>query len=516
MPGSATNPRLRDRLLAAVGERLAPLSGIVPYLGSIALVVLAALASALSSRLASAPSLTLFFLLAVVFSARRYGLWPAVLTSVLGVLCWDYYFTVPYYSLSMSDPADLFALVAFFAVALIISGMTAQIRRQNAELATLANSLSDLYGLSQEFSQKATVDALAAFTVSRLSEMLNCIAVVVLRDHADDSVRLVFPVDRALTAEELAAADGVFFELAAANRLDRGPGGRYAFLPLNALHGRIGSVGLSRPDQPVLSGEERLKLEAILSHAALATERAWLARDIEHAQMSADNERLRNALLTSVSHDLRTPLTTIIGALSTLTAVGASFSASIRNELVSTARNEAERLNRFVGNLLDITKLESGSLTAHLEPTDLGEVVEMALERAQPLMGARTIEVSLPSDVPLVKADFAMLEQVFFNLLDNAAKYSPPRSTIAIRGTYLGDGVTVEILDEGQGIPEDVGKALFQKFARFAQGDSTAPGTGLGLMICKGFLEIMGGSIVASNRRDRQGAQFAIRLKRAP
>lgn len=489
------------------------LTRLFPYFVSISLVAAAAGVSDLSYKIASDDSLTLIFLIAVVVSARLYGLWPAVLTSILSLLCWDYFFTLPYYELYFSDPRDIFALVAFLVVALVTSGMTAQIRRQNERLAMLADSITDLYTLSQEFSRLATVDDVAKFTVSNLSKTLRCETVVLLRDHHDGSSLLVFPSNRKLEPDELAAAAGVYYTMSTSNWLDRGAGGRYGFLPLNALHGRIGSVGISRPDAPELTAEERQKLDSFLNHAALAIERAWLARDIEHAQMTAETERLRNALLTSVSHDLRTPLTTIIGALSTLTSMGDAFSPAIRAELVATARSEADRLNRFVGNLLDITKLESGTLTAKLVSVDLVEVVETALVRAEPLLGHRVIDISVPADGLTVAADFAMLEQVIFNVLDNAAKYSPDVSTIRIRGAQSGDAVVLEISDEGEGIPEHANEKLFEKFTRYSQGDSKSPGTGLGLMICRGFLRIMNGTITASNRSDRRGATFTIKLK---
>lgn len=512
MPDTAVKPLPRDgRETVVTRSPLLRFSVLAPYAASIGLVAAAAVVSEVSFKIASPDSLTLIFLIAVVVSAQRYGLWPAVLSSLLSVLCWDYFFTLPYYELYFSDPRDYFALTAFLIVALVISGMTAQIRRQNERLAVLAESISRLYRVSQEFSQMGTVDELARFTIARLSEMFRCEAVMVLRGHADGATSLIFPAGHTLESQEIAAA-----EQKNGLSADAGDGrGRYAFLPLNALRGQIGSVGLGHPQADRLNAEERQELDVFMSQAALAIERAWLARDFEHAQMTAKTEQLRNALLTSVSHDLRTPLTTIIGALSTLKTMGESFSPSIREELLATARSEAERLNRFIGNLLDITRLESGMLTARLVPIDLGEVIETALQRAHPLLAHHVVETIMPPDIPFVSADFAMLEQVFFNLLDNAAKYSPPNSKIQIRGSSEGDHVLIEIRDEGRGIADHASEKMFEKFARFAQGDSQAPGTGLGLMICRGFLKIMNGSISAANRPDRRGAVFAVRLQRA-
>jgi len=477
------------------------------YLICTGLVVIAALVAESSNSLTTAPSLTLIFLVPVVVSARRYGLRPAVFTAVLSVLCWDFFFTLPYYTLYMSDPRDVAAFVVFLVVSLVVGGMTAQIQRQNHQLASQAQSMSWLYGLSQEILLLPTVDKIASFAASRISDVLGTQAVVCLRGH-DSGDPVMFPPQIRLSPEELAAAERAWSESAPSERW-----GRYDFLALRTLQGRIGSVGISRCAS-ALSEEERQKLEALLNQVAIAIERAWLAHDVEHARMVAETERLRNALLTSVSHDLRTPLTTILGALSTLEDVRGALDASTRSELVSTARDEAERLNRFVGNLLDITRLESGNLRARLMATDIDDVVECVLRRGRSMLASHVIEVSVPEDLPLANADFALLEQVLFNLLDNAAKYSPPHTKIRIRAFESESSVVLEIADEGPGIPEPVRERVFEKFNRYILGDSVPPGTGLGLTISRGFLKSMSGTIHVAGA-EGHGTVFSIRLKRA-
>jgi two-component system sensor histidine kinase KdpD len=312
--------------------------------------------------------------------------------------------------------------------------------------------------------------------------------------------------------DEIAAAELAWSAPATPSRAWRG---RYDFLPLKALRGFIGSVGISGPEPSFPSAAERQKLEAILNQVAIAIERAWLARDIEHERMSAETERLRNALLTSVSHDLRTPLTAIIGALTMIESAEEPLDAATRSELIATARAEAERLNRFIGNLLDVTRLESGSLRARLMPTDIADVVESALERGKSMLADHIVDAELPDELPPVSADFILLEQVLFNLLDNAAKYSPPHSRIGIRAVASATSVVIEIADEGPGIPECAREKIFEKFARFTLGDSVPPGTGLGLPICRGFLRSMNGTIGVSGGARGRGAVFSIRLNRA-
>jgi two-component system sensor histidine kinase KdpD len=196
----------------------------------------------------------------------------------------------------------------------------------------------------------------------------------------------------------------------------------------------------------------------------------------------------------------------------TLKTLTPSFDPAIKVELLDRAQAEAERLNRFIGNLLDMTRLESGDLNIALAPIDVMETVEAALERAAPLMMGRPVIVDIPADLPMARADFLLLEQVIFNLLDNAAKYAPVGGSITISSRAAGDFVTIEIMDEGHGIAPESRAAIFDKFTRLRREDRQRPGTGLGLAICRGFLEAMGGQITVRNRTDRSGAIFAVTL----
>lgn len=508
MQGDAGGVSARGRLIMQLPGRW-----LLPYAASLLLVGCAAVLARLSLGLASASSLTLIFLVAVVISANRFGLWPAVFTSVLGVLSWDYFFTLPYYSLRFDDPRDAFTLVTFLIVSLVVSGMAEQIRRQNDNLAALADSLGAANRHSQTLLRLATIDEIANFTVSQLSEMFSARAVVMLRDHAAVQSRLLYPAGEALSRDDIAAAERVVFPLSRRHDAAAQTRGDFTFVPFEGLRGRLGTIGLARPDHAEFSEAERQRLGTFMSQAAIAFERAWFSRDVERSHMVAETERARNALLTSVSHDLRTPLTAIIGALSTLSALGDSIEPEVRTELIDTARSEAERLNRFVGNLLDITRLEAGGLSVSLSPVDVDEVVASARERAGDLLSHHKIDVSIPDDLPEVLADPVLLEQVIFNVLDNAAKYAPSGSTIRIGAARRGDGsVVLSVADEGPGIPEKEPDRIFEKFTRFNQGDSVAPGTGLGLMICRGFMSVMNGTIQARNRTDRKGAEFDIGL----
>src|SRR5918993_4563981 len=236
---------------------------------------------------------------------------------------------------------------------------------------------------------------------------------------------------------------------------------------------------------------------------------------MDRARLAAETERLRSALLTSLSHDLKTPLASITGAVTALRQYEELYDAAGRDELMVTIQDEAERLSRFVVNLLDMTRLEAGGITLDPQPVDLGEIVGTALQRTMPVLARHRVEVDLQSDLPMLSLDVVLFEQVLVNLLDNAAKYAPPGSTVAVAGGRSHDGIVLRITDEGPGLaPGDV-ERVFEKFYRAGKGDRQRAGTGLGLAICRGFVQALGGTIEAANRADGAGAAFTIAFPEA-
>jgi two-component system, OmpR family, sensor histidine kinase KdpD len=325
-------------------------------------------------------------------------------------------------------------------------------------------------------------------------------------------VRAGFPPEDELDTSDLAAANWSWQHDHVAGRgSDTLPGGRRLFLPLRTARGVVGVIGIdSEVPGPLFTPEERRLLEALLDQAAVSIERIHLADDVDKARLTAETERLRSSLLTSVSHDLRTPLTSILGAASSLKIYGNEYSQATRDELVTTIEAEAERLNRFVANLLDTTRLESGSLDIKLELTDVEEIAGSALQRAGKVLANHSVLVNLAPDLPMLPLDGVLLEQTLFNLLDNATKYAPSGSRIEIRAEVQGEMAVMQVIDEGPGIPPQDLHRLFDKFYRIPAGDRRRAGTGLGLAICRGFVEAMGGRIEAGNRTDRSGAVFTI------
>jgi two-component system sensor histidine kinase KdpD len=261
-----------------------------------------------------------------------------------------------------------------------------------------------------------------------------------------------------------------------------------------------------------LTPDERRLLDALADQTAVALERVRLAEDIDEARLMAETERLRSALLTSISHDLRTPLASILGSITSLRSYGRAYDEGTRDELMATIQDEAERLNRFVGNLLDMTRLESGALEPKRSLIDLADVVGTALQRSAKVLARHHVEIDLPADLPALDLDFVLFEQVMVNLHDNAAKYAPAGSLVMLRARRDGDQVVIEISDEGEGIPPADLERIFDKFYRVHAADRQRAGTGLGLAICRGFVEALGGRIVAANRADRRGGVLTITL----
>jgi two-component system sensor histidine kinase KdpD len=291
------------------------------------------------------------------------------------------------------------------------------------------------------------------------------------------------------------------------------PGTKRLFLPIRTGRGAVGVVGIDndRPG-PLLTPDQRRLLDALSDQAALAIERINLAEDLDRAKIAAETDRLRSALLTSLSHDLRTPLASILGSATSLDSYGARLDERAMKELTGTIRDEAERLNRFIANLLDMTRLESGAIAPRLGPVDLAELIGSALERAGKILAAHRVELDIAADLPMLELDPVLFEQVLFNLFDNAAKYAPTGSLIRIAARRDRDQVRLTVSDEGSGIaPADL-EHIFDKFYRVHAQDRQRAGTGLGLAICRGFIEAMGGAIVAGNRTDRKGAVFTIVL----
>jgi two-component system, OmpR family, sensor histidine kinase KdpD len=277
--------------------------------------------------------------------------------------------------------------------------------------------------------------------------------------------------------------------------------------------GTIGVIGIDADGTgPILTPEDRRLLDALADMGALAIERVRLVEDLDRAERAAETDRLRQALLTSISHDLRTPLASVLGAASTLRDLDSALDGAAKADLLSTIIEESERLNRFIVNLLDMTRLEAGAVAPNLAAQDVSETVDTALRRVEKVLSGHRVAVEMAPDLPALALDPVLFEQVLVNFLDNAAKYAPEGTTVTVRAHQDGRSVRIEILDEGDGLPAGDVERVFDKFYRVRKSDQVRAGTGLGLAISRGFVEAMGGTVTAGNRRDRLGAIFTVTL----
>ncbi|HYC14594.1 MAG TPA: sensor histidine kinase KdpD, partial [Stellaceae bacterium] len=486
----------------------------LPYLVS-TVTVAAALGIAIGvDCFVKLPNISMVFLSAVLFSAIAYGLWPSLYATLLSVLAYNFFFLPPIYTFTIADPANVVALLFFGVVAVLTSNLTARTRSQAVTAQNRAKATAELYAFSRKIAGIGDLDDLLWATCYQIASMLKVRVVILLPEHERIAVRAGYPPEDELDEADIAAAKWAWDRNRPAGRgADTLPGAKRLFLPMRTERGAIGVLGIDRDRPgPLLTPDERRLLDALSDQAAVAIERIHLAEDIDEARILAATERLRSTLLSSISHDLRTPLASIIGSVTTLRGIAADAPKVAREELMATIQDEAERLNRFVGNLLDITRLESGTLQLHREAVDLREIVETALRRATRILEHHRVEVDVPSDLPMLEADPPLLEQALFNLLDNAGKYAPKGSLVRIAGRRDGERVRIAVEDEGAGIPPDQLERIFDKFHRVQDGDSRPAGTGLGLAICRGFVEAMGGEVKAANRSDRSGARFTIEL----
>ncbi|WP_442504235.1 ATP-binding protein [Marinivivus vitaminiproducens] len=454
----------------------------------------------------------LVFLTAVIAIAVFYGLWVSLFASVLAALAYNFFFLDPLYTFAIAHPTNVAPFLFFLVVALVVSHLAARVHAEVLTARNRARTTEALYAFSRKIAGVANQDDLLWATVYQMASMLKLDVVLLLPRDGVLEIQAGYPPEDMLDEADLGAAKWAFETNKTAGRgADTLPGGKRLFLPMRTANGVVGVVGLTRAKAgPLLEPDQRRLLDALMDQSAVAIERIGLARQMDAARLAAESERLRSALLASLSHDLKTPLASILGAVTSLRQFDSLYDADARDELAATIQDETERMSRFVANLLDMTRIESGGIVIERAPLDLGEIVATALERTKRVLGRHRLLVDVAADLPLVTADAVLLEQVLVNLLDNAAKHTPQGTPVTVEAARDRSGVRLRVLDEGPGIAADDARRIFEKFQRARDRDRRTAGTGLGLAICKGFIEAIGGSIEAANRTDRPGAVFTI------
>ncbi len=474
------------------------------YFTSLLFVLAATGIGALIHPLVSPTNLVMVYLLAVVLAALYLGRGPAILVSILGLLSFDYFFVPPSFTFAVSDTEYLLTFAGMLVVGVVISQLTTRVREQVELVQRREIDMATLYALSRDLAVADRMETIIQAIITNIGQTFGREVVVLLPDPETEGRLISHGSGPEYTPgeNEVAVAIWAFQHGQPAGRgTDTLPAIDIHFLPLKTPRGVVGILGV-KPQDPKsrLTPEQARLLDALAGQAALAIERAQLADQARRALLMEATEKLQTALLNSISHDLRTPLVSITGALSSLKEESVAVDDEVRRSLVDTAYQEADRLNRLVGNLLNMTRIEAGAMKVVREPGDIQDAIGTALEQLSEQLGDRPITVDVPPDIPLIPMDFVLIVQVLVNVFDNALKYSPEGSLIEAHALIAGAYMEVQIADRGIGIPTEDLPRVFDKFYRVQRPENVI-GTGLGLSICKGIVEAHGGFIGAENRK---------------
>lgn len=481
------------------------------YVVSLALTALVTLFGVSIFAAGSITNIGLLYLLPVMVAATRYGVRTGIVTGLASSLAYNFFFIPPTHTFTIEDPQNLITVLVLMVVAVVSSQLAARVREQAVLAQNSAAQNSSLAGFARQLTGISNSEELGQLLCAEIGRLLDVNSVLLMPSADGLALRAAFPPVGQLEALEQAASRWSFDNNQPAGRgSETLTASEWLFHPIAAGGRVLGVFGIARPDAraPIRSDQLPLLL-SLLDQAGLALERIALEAEMATVTQLKERDRLRAALLSSVSHDLRTPLTTILGMLAEIRP-GSDEQA----EQLAVARSEAERLHRFVANLLDMVRIEAGALHQTIEPVDIAEAVAAAVHDMRRVLHDHPIKLDVPPDLPFVLVDPQLFHHCLINLLENAAKYGDAGSSIAVSARREPGGLRLLVLDQGPGLPAGEESRIFETFARI-EGSDRKGGTGLGLAIVKGFAEAMGLTVEAMNRADVSGACFAIRFGEA-
>ena len=485
------------------------------HVGALAMVAAAGGVAAFTDRFSDGPDLAMIFMLSVLGSGLAFGLWPAVTAAGVAALAYNFFFLEPRLTILIGRASDTLTFAVFFLVAMTTGWLTGRIRDQTRAVSRRASAIATLLAASRRLSSAARFEDAAQALAEQLAAATGGGAVVLTPKADDIAIAAASPPLEVLAPGDMAAARWAWErgEPAGAGTGTL-PNADWTFRPLQGVKARAGVAGI---EAGVVTVEEDERfVTAMLDQGAVALERAELAAIAVDAEALRRTDRLRGALLNSVSHDLRTPLSTVLGSVTTLLDYGKSLTAKVQRDLLVSIREEAERLNRYVGDLLDMTRLEGGALVTRQEWVDIRDVLRAAADRVKRRAQGRKLVREFPPELSMVKADPSLLEQALVNILENAISYSPDGSSIELAAYEDRSNVVISIEDEGRGIPTSELERVFERFRRMEESTDRGKGAGLGLAISKGFVEAMGGRIAAASPiHDGRGTRILISLPKA-
>jgi two-component system sensor histidine kinase KdpD len=473
----------------------------LPYVASVVAVLAVGLAAHVLTRFVSLPHVSILFLAPVVMSAALWGLWPAVLAALLGVAAGSYFFYSPIFDFRVASTQDVADLAAFVIVAALTSRLAASVRAQALEARRRQERLSGLLELTDRLSAADGDSNLRTIIVEHLATIIGRPIYLLEPDGARLTVAAALPQSEVVPGDVRGAAERV---LAGADSAL--PGWRVE--RLDTPQGAVAVIAAREPPVPPDPDYAR----ALLGHAALALERERLRHDIAEARLKLQGDALREALLSSISHDLQTPLAGILGSVTALQTIGDQASAGTRSELLATIREEAERLAAHIENVLDLARVRAGNVAVRLELVEIADIVNAALRRKRRQLQGHDVELRLPADLPMVRLDLFLMEHALATVVDNAARYSPEGSKVVVSADRQNGSVVLEVSDAGSGIPDDELPRVFEAFYRGSGAGRSAAGTGLGLAICQAFVEANGGTVEVRSAGAGRGTTVRFRL----
>ena len=487
------------------------------YVVSLLLVAVVTLLGIPLKHVLDPTNLVMVYLLAVVLAAVYLGRGPAILASFISVLAFDFFFINPIFTFTVNDTQYLLTFLGLLAVGLIISSSAALLRDQVDVMRNKDRQTQSLFNLSRELTSAISLDQVLDIASRTCTSLLARENGILLPKNGGLEMKIA-SADFLMGDDEQAVAEWAYkHSLPAGRGTDTLPAASIRFVPLLTANGPVGVIGIKpASNESTLTTDQRMQLEGLANLTALAIERAMLAQSAAQSEMLRNTEKLQSALLNSISHELRTPLASITGVLTSLgesektRQTAHKLDSHTRIELLDSATDQARQLNRLVENLLNMTRLEAGSVHLNLEPCDLQDLTGTVLQQFTSRLKDHPIKVEIPDDLPLVTCDAVLIAQVITNLLDNACKYSPPDTPITLGAISRPETVEVYICDAGPGLAEEELEKVFDKFYRGIHHKNTT-GTGLGLSICKGIIEAHGGWIKAARNPDR-GLTFRFSL----
>lgn len=486
------------------------------YLLALLATLLAAGAALGLASVLELPNISLVFLAAVLVVAVRSSLGPALACAGLSFLAYNLLFIEPLLSLKIARQEDVLTLLFFLLMAALTGNLATRQRRQLQALRQTQAETTALLELSRKLTAATDRQAVLSAAVQQFAQWRE-LDIGLLSRGKDGVWKIEAGPQRLLSEQERAAADWSWQHDQPAG-LGTGtlPGGRWWWWPLSAEEGPLALLGVAPKDERPLAPEQRRLIAALGQPLAQALERAQLAEELEAARLHGQTEELRSALLASVSHDLRTPLTAMRGSIDSLLALGEQIPLADRRELLEGTRDEAERLDRYIQNLLDMTRLGHGGLKLARDWVAPADIVASALQRLRPVLSALQVELLVPAELPLLYVHAALIEQALVNVLENAARFSPAHGRLRVAIEADAEELRFVVSDEGPGIPEHERAKIFDMFYTAARGDRGGQGTGLGLAICQGMLGAHGGRVSVGEGLDGQGASLTLHLPLHP